>query len=279
MLCRSPDIPADLPSADSPHQVAGVVHGSAKLTAAKAVLLSECGRAFAGLPSSMVPKQNAICNTNKHFVLGLHPEATGQYLVEYDAYATLDLEGMDWHASVYRLCDDHNVRIEELTIGKQHIKPLALPEHRVWPIRRGGGGGGGGRGPGGGRGRRRALRDGGDDVDMDAGDARPIGEGPDASGSDGGGGSGRADSASSGRTPVDAPGDSDSGSDSDESVFAQLLGRRLEARGRQQCEERSNSHELLTKRYTCVNVFGWWLAAPLRLGVCGASKASGVGQW
>lgn len=67
-------------------------------------------------------------------------------MIEYDAFATLDLDGIEWQASLYRLCADPNVRIEELTVGKQHIRPLTLPEHKLWPTRRGGGGGGGGRG-------------------------------------------------------------------------------------------------------------------------------------
>lgn len=154
-------------------------------------------------------------------------QATGQYLVEYDAYATLDLDGMDWHMSLYRLCADPNVRIDEMTIGMQHIKQLPMPEHKVWPVRRAGGGGGGGGGAGGGGGRRRALRDAADDAERAAGGGGLLGADPDLSASDGSGDGEREASAASGADSADAPEDSE-GSGSDDSVFAKLFGGGLE---------------------------------------------------
>ena len=66
---------------------------------------------------------------------------------------------MEWHASLYCLCDDPSVPMEDLVIGYQHIKPMPFPEQKVWPPARGGGGRGGRRvGRGRGRGRGAAGR-------------------------------------------------------------------------------------------------------------------------
>lgn len=94
------------------------------------------------------------------------------------------------------------------------------------------------------------MRDADDDVDMDAAGAGPMGEDSDASGGAVSGGSGRADSAGSAAESVDELGDAEDGSDSDESVFAQIFGHRLEARGHQQCGKRNDRCEFLTRRHS-----------------------------
>ena len=82
-------------------------------------------------------------------------EATGHYLVEYDAFATLDRDDMDWHGQLYRLCASPDVSLTEVITGDQHIKPLPFPELAIFqPAVRGKGLGKGraGRAPGRGRG-------------------------------------------------------------------------------------------------------------------------------
>lgn len=108
-------------------------------------------------------------------------QADGQYMVEYEAFHTLVLDGMEWYASLYTLCGDPTLRLDEITIAKQHIKPLRFPEVAIWKKkeRRGGPGRGRGRGRGG-RGGRRGVGRGGrigdpalDDGGVAGDDARP----------------------------------------------------------------------------------------------------------
>ena len=84
-------------------------------------------------------------------------QGTGEYMVEYDAFATVELEDMHWYGKLYRLCSNPMIAVDELMVAKQHIRPLPLDEVEIWkPSKRGGGGGRGRGGRRGGRGRGRA---------------------------------------------------------------------------------------------------------------------------
>ena len=79
-------------------------------------------------------------------------------MVQYDAFATLDLDNTEIHVRPYRLSDRELIHLNEVKVWEQHIVPMAFEEQRVWPVARGGGGGGGRGGGGRGRGRGRAGR-------------------------------------------------------------------------------------------------------------------------
>ena len=81
----------------------------------------------------------------------LRHQATGEYMVDYDGFASLDLDSMKWFAKLYCLCSDPAIEVAELVIRKQHIKPLPFPEVEIFETRKRGGRGGGGRGGRGGR--------------------------------------------------------------------------------------------------------------------------------
>ena len=129
------------------------------------------------------------------YVIRVAPsQGTGEYMVEYDAFATVDLEGMHWYGKLYQLCSDPAVGVDELMVAKQHIKPLPLAEVEIWkPPKRGGGGGRGRGGRRGGRGRGRAggaavadevalaLEDDGPSDGDDGGDGSGSGRGDDSS--------------------------------------------------------------------------------------------------
>lgn len=108
-------------------------------------------------------------------------------MVDYDGFASLDTECFKWFAKLYRLCSDPAVEVDDLTIRKQHIKALLLPEVEISMARKRGGRGGGGRG--GGRGRRGRGRGRGPPAPGGDGDAledgRPSGSDGDAEGSGG----------------------------------------------------------------------------------------------
>lgn len=154
-------------------------------------------------------------------------KATSQYDVEYAAFSTLDLDDTDWHAQLYRLCDSPEVRLTDVTIGHQHIRPMAFPEQIIWakPKRgpRPGRGRGGRRG---GRGRAVGGRGRGGGGDLALGDAEPSSDDTDVAIS-GSGGDSAAPADEGGGSVV---GSSDEGDDNSEtSSVAELIDKDLEA--------------------------------------------------
>ena len=137
---------------------------------------------------------------------------------------------MDWYASLYRLCADPAVHIDEVVVGKQHIRPLPYPEQKIWPpTRRGGGGRGGRRGLGRGRGGRAAGRARGGRGAPALGDGDFLA--PDAVADDDGEEGGDEGSASAGDDAVDSADELDMGmsDESDDSMDAWLVDKELEA--------------------------------------------------
>ena len=107
-------------------------------------------------------------------------QASGEYMVEYDAFATLDTKNCKWHCRLYRLCARANLCLDEMRVDTQHIIPTAFPEQQIWPIVRGPGLGRRGRGRGGARGRGRGRVGA-----RGAGAAHAAGRGGDDAASDG----------------------------------------------------------------------------------------------
>ena len=125
-------------------------------------------------------------------------EGTADFMVGYDAFATVPLDGWEWHVKFYCLADSNaDIALPNFRPACQTMRPLPDAETRVWPplrarapgkgIGRGGGGGrGGGRPFPRGRGGRRGggRREGGGPDPMAAPDhpEGPPGGGADAEG-------------------------------------------------------------------------------------------------
>ena len=119
-------------------------------------------------------------------------QASGRFLVGYDAFASLDTTNRRWFMKLYELkASGMLVAVESFCIKRQHIVPTTYAEEQLWPAPgRGGGGGAGRRGRGrrGGRGGRRGRGRGAapaiDDGGFGEGGGSDEGEAGDSSGAD-----------------------------------------------------------------------------------------------
>ena len=57
-------------------------------------------------------------------------------MVEYDAFASLDIQDCAWHLKLYRLCSRSDLVLNELCIKRQHIIDMYYPEQKIWPPHR-----------------------------------------------------------------------------------------------------------------------------------------------
>ena len=146
-------------------------------------------------------------------------------MVGYDAYATLDRDGMDWYGQLYCLSASPDIPIPEMAIGNQHIRPLPFPERAFFtPAAKGPGRGRGRAGRGAGRGRAGAGKGGGA-AGGDAGieDAEPPAGGAADEPMDGDGG----ESAEGSESMAEGLSD-DEDDDSGDSVATELIDKELE---------------------------------------------------
>jgi hypothetical protein len=63
-----------------------------------------------------------------------HAQASGDFLVGHDAFASINLEGCSWHVKLYTLSALRiQVPFDEFEPRRQHLLPHRFAEQAVWP--------------------------------------------------------------------------------------------------------------------------------------------------